>query len=163
MLTVAAALSGVAHAEDFQSPNTLLTAAVGRPWLVSARAEAWIGDGVTGEVGVGALGDGAAWEGLIGVDWAIRWRPDALCFGCGSRNLLSVGVGPGGWVVPPLERDGVGLAAGGDLGLAYVHWLTRQTGFTVSGKVGGGAGWQDLEVADAAGVWWAYLGAGVAF
>jgi len=156
------ALCGVsmsASAQDFQSPNSLLWASVGSPWLVGARGEAWFADQASFEVGGGGLGPDAS----LGFDWAIRWRPDPLCINCGERDLVTIGLGPGGWVIPPIDDDQWGLSVGGDLGVNYVHWLSPTLGLTVSGRGGVGAGWVDLDVSDASLAWWAFGGAGVAF
>jgi len=148
-----------ASAQDFQAPNSLLWGAVGTPWLVSGRGEAWMADQVSFELGAGGLGPDAS----LGFDWAIRWRPDPLCINCGERDLVTIGIGPGGLVVPPLDQDNWGLAAGGDLGVNYVHWMSPTLGLTVSGRAGLGAQWPDLDFGDAELGFWAFGGAGVAF
>jgi len=153
--------SSAAHAQkadDFPSPNTLLWGSVGQPWLASVRGEAWFSDEATGELGVGGFGDDT-----LGLDWAIRWRPDVLCFGCGGADLLTIGIGPGGLVAPPVDRDDWGITAGGDLGLAYVHWLSKKTGLTVAARGGAGAAFTDLNVDQAGFGWWAFGGVGLAF
>jgi hypothetical protein len=152
-------LPSVSAAQDYPTPNTLLWGAVGEPWLVSAKAEGWLGEAFTGEVGVGGLG----LDATIGFDWALRWRPDALCFGCGHCDLLTIGIGPGGLVAPPINWDDWRFAAGGDLGLAYVHWLSPKTGVTVAAHGGAGAGWVDLNIAESSFQWWGFGGLGLAF
>lgn len=157
-------LAGTAQAQelaevtDFQPPNTLVWASVGQPWVLSVRGEAWLADEITGELGVGGLGDDA-----LGLDWAIRWRPDALCIGCGGSDLLTIGLGPGGLVAPPVERDDWGVVLGGDLGVAYVHWLSKKTGLTVAGRGGAGAAFVDADIGNSELGWWAFGGVGLAF
>jgi len=150
---------GLAMANDYPTPNTLLWGAVGEPWLVSAKAEGRLGDSFTGQVGFGGLG----LDATLGFDWAFRWRPDALCVGCGQRDLLTVGVGPGGLVMPPVNWDDWRFAAGGDLGLAYVHWLSPQAGLTIAAHGGAGAAWVDLDVSALSLQWWGFVGMGMAF
>jgi len=148
-----------ASAQDYQAPNTLLWASVGSPWLLGVRGEAWMADQVSFELGGGGLGPDAT----LGFDWAARWRPDPLCINCGNRDLITLGVGPGGWVIPPIDDDAWGLAVGGDLGANYVHWFTPTFGFTLSARGGVGAGWVDLAFDDAELAWWAFGGAGMTF
>jgi len=153
-----AAEAAAQEVPDYPSPNTLLWASAGTPWLASVRGEAWLADEVTGELGLGGLGDDT-----LGVDWAIRWRPERLCFGCGGSDLLTIGVGPGGLVAPPIDREDWGLAVGGDLSIAYVHWLSKKTGFTVAGRGGAGAAFVDTDLQGAELGYWAFGGAGLAF
>jgi hypothetical protein len=157
-LGIATTEASAQEAPDYPSPNTLLWASVGTPWLASVRGEAWLADEVTGELGVGGFGDDT-----LGLDWAIRWRPEFLCFGCGGSDLLTIGIGPGGLVAPPVDRDDWGVAVGGDLGIAYVHWLSKQTGLTVAGRGGAGAAFVDADIQGAGFGWWGFGGVGLAF
>src|SRR5687767_13848408 len=95
--------AAAALAQGYRSPNSTVGVSVGTPWLVSLRGEAWVGDEASFEVGVGTLG---AVDQQIGLDWAIRWRPDFACFGCDGRVLATLGVGVGGLVTSDLALDG---------------------------------------------------------
>jgi len=148
-----------AFAEDFQPPNSLVWAAAGTPWLVSGRGEAWLADQASVELGVGGLGP----DDVLGFDWAIRWRPDPLCIRCGERDLVTLGIGPGGLVVPSFDGGAWSTAVGGDLGVNYVHWLSPTLGLTISGRAGVGASFVDLDFSAVEPAFWAFGGAGVAF
>jgi hypothetical protein len=160
-LAVFVLLSAAAPAfgQDFQPPNSLVWGAVGTPWLVSGRGEAWLADQASVELGAGGLGP----EADLGFDWAVRWRPDPLCINCGQRDLLTLGIGPGGLVVPSFDGGSWGLSVGADLGANYVHWLSPTLGLTISGRAGVGAGFLDLDVGNAEADFWAFGGAGLAF
>lgn len=145
----------------YQTPNSTIGASVGTPWLVGGRGEAWYADELTAEVGAGALG--TVGEGL-GVDVALRWRPDALCFGCTSRALATIGVGLGGTIEPVLTFDGPWtFAAGPDLAVTGVYWLSPTYGLALSLRGGGGWRWTGTALADGGVGPWGFATLGLAF
>ncbi|MEQ1507821.1 MAG: hypothetical protein ABMB14_36670 [Myxococcota bacterium] len=136
-------LTGAAFAQGYQPPNSTIGPAVGYPWLIGGRGEAWFGDEITGELGAGtgSLTDGADGDGL-GVDLTFRWRPDALCFGCESRVQASFGVGLTGLVTPDLALDGPwGVTVGPDLAMTALYWFSPTYGIALTIHGGAGAGW----------------------
>ena len=161
-------LAAAAQAQQgYQSPNSTLGVGVGTPWLVSVRGEAWVGDEASFEVGVGALG---AVDPDLGLDWAVRWRPDFGCFGCSGRVLVTLGAGVGGLVTSDLSLDGGsafdepwGFAVGPDLAATFTYWFTPTMGFMLSGRAGIGGAWvgDDLSVIEPTP--WAFLTAGLSF
>lgn len=148
-----------AMAQDFQAPNTLLWGAVGTPWTASVRGEAWLADQASGELGVGMLGEAAP----VGFDWAIRWRPDFACILCGQRDMITLGLGPGGLVSAPIDDDVWALSVGGDLAGNFVHWFSPTLGLTISGRIGVGAGFVDFDPSGSELDVWMFGGAGLAF
>lgn len=151
-----------AHAQNYQAPNSIIGVGVGYPTLVTARGEAWIGDQVSTEIGV-------TWPTTLPIqsltiDTALRWRPDALCIGCGGRGLLGFGLGVGGYVVPDLTlTDAWGFAAGGDLASTAVFWFTPTFGAQASARVGAGPGWVGDASAGLAPTVWTHGTVGLAF
>lgn len=161
MIAAWAAWTSVAMAQGYQRPNSLVGPSVGSPWLVGGRGEAWYADELTAEIGAGALG--AIGDGL-GVDMALRWRPDGLCFGCESRTLLTIGVGVGGIIEPVLTFDGPwSFAAGPDLALTGVYWLSPTYGLALSLRGGAGYGWTGTAFDDYTIVPWGFATIGLAF
>lgn len=165
MLALVASLS--AYAQNYQSPNSTVGVSVGTPWLVSVRGEAWFADEASFELGVGALGRA---ESQVGLDWALRWRPDFACLGCESRALVTFGLGVGGTVQSDLSFDGGaafddpwGFAVGPDLAATFAWWLSPTMGLTLGARGGVGAAWagSDLDVIEPGS--WAFLTGGLAF
>lgn len=148
-----------AMAQDFQAPNTLLWGAVGTPWTASVRGEAWLADQASGELGVGFAGDADP----VAFDWAIRWRPDFACILCGKRDMITLGLGPGGLVSAPIATDQWVVSIGADLGGNFVHWLSPALGLTISGRIGAGPGFVDFDPGTSSFGMWAFGGAGLAF
>lgn len=163
------ALSGLAAAADggWQSPNTFVQLGVGTPWPLALHGEAMIGEDFSGELGVGLGGaDGAFDFGSgfdPGFDFAVRYRPDFACFGCGGRVLVTLAGGVGGIVDPDASFDAWSGSLGLDLDAALVWWATRSVGLTVGvrGGVGPAVDLGSFRVDGAAG--WGWLEAGLAF
>lgn len=151
-------LLGAALADDFQPPNSVIQAAVGTPTLVNGRGEAWFGSEVSAGLGVGTLGDTD-----LGFDGTLHWRPGFGCFGCGDRNLVTLGAGLGVLVAPPVSVDDWSLAAGLDLDATFVHWFSHQTGLSVTVHGGGGPGWVNLDFDVIEPKFWVFGGVGLAF
>ncbi|HHO53116.1 MAG TPA: hypothetical protein ENK18_20135 [Deltaproteobacteria bacterium] len=151
-----------AAAQHYQAPNSIVGVGVGYPTLITARGEAWIGDQVSTEIGV-------TWPSTIPIqsltiDTALRWRPDALCIGCGGRGLLSFGAGAGGYVVPDLTlTESWRFAAGGDLVGTAVFWINTTFGLQASARAGGGPGWVGLGTTGITPAIWAHGTVGLAF
>src|SRR5205085_678083 len=130
--------------QNYQSPNATVGVSVGTPWLVSVRGESWFADEASFEIGVGSFG---AADSLIGLDYAIRWRPDFACFGCETRVLGTFGLGLGGTITSDIDLDGGsafddpwGWAVGPDLAGTFTYWLSPTIGLTLTGRGGGGRG-----------------------
>ena len=154
-------LSIAVPALAWEPPNSTLGVSGGTPWLVGARGEAWFADELSAEVGAGTLGE--VGEGF-GVDTAVRWRPDLLCFGCEYRVALSLGVGIGGLVEPDLQLDGPwAFAVGPDLAATFVYWFSPTYGLAVSARGGIGAGWSGDAFDEIAPRPWAFGTIGLAF
>jgi hypothetical protein len=128
---------------------------------VGGRGEAWLAEGVSGELGAGTLGEvGDA----VGFDWALRWRPDFACLNCGEQVLATFGLGVGGLVVPDFQlEDPWELAVGPDLAATGVVWLSKRVGIHLTGRVGVGPGWLGTDFSTVEVKPWAFLTAGLAF
>ena len=145
---------------DFPWPNSMIGFSVGTPWLVGGRAEAWLADTVSGELGAGTLG---AVED-VGFDFAIRWRPDFACLNCGERVLATIGLGIGGLVVPDFQlEDPWELAVGPDLSASGIVWLSSRVGIHLTGRAGVGPGWVWTDFSEVEARPWAFLSTGLAF
>ena len=148
-------------AGGFQAPNSILAVGVGTPSLLSVRGEAWLGDEVEGELGVGVDGFD---DPAFGADYAVRWRPDFTCFGCGGRVLVTLGLGLGGTVGPPPGFEGPwAFAAGPDLAGNLVAWVGPTVGLELGLRGGVGPGWVGTAFDRVAVRQWAIVSAGVAF
>jgi hypothetical protein len=145
----------------FQSPNSILAVSVGSPTLLSIRGSAWLGDEIEGELGVGA----DQFDDLVlGFDYALRWRPDFACFGCGERVLVTIGLGIGGTVVPPPGFDGPwAFSAGPDLAANLVGWVSPTVGLQLGVRGGIGPAWVGTEFGEFEVEPWGFVSAGVAF
>jgi hypothetical protein len=142
-------------------PNSVLGVTAGTPTTLGLRGEQWLSDDVEGELGVGVQ----SFESFDPTfDWALRWRPDFACFGCGSRALVTIGIGPGGTVVPPPAFDGPwGFAVGADLGVNLIVWTGPSVGVNVSGRGGGGVAWTGTDFSALGGTGWVMGTLGLAF
>lgn len=162
-MALAYGLTNTAWAESpgYQSPNSIVGVSAGTPLTLSLRGEAWMADEIEGELGVGFRN----LDDLdLGFDYAVRWRPDIGCIGCGGRVLLSLGVGPGGLVLPPPGFDGAwSFAVGGDLGANLVFWMSPTVGLDLSVRGGGGAAWTGTDLGDLSGTGWVMGTVGLAF
>lgn len=162
-----ALLSAAAVAQGYQAPNSTLGVGVGVPWLASVRGEAWVGDEASFEVGVGTLG---LVEENLGLDTAVRWRPDFACFGCDGRVLATLGAGVGAIVTTDIDLSGGkafddpwAFAVGPDVAATGTYWFTPTIGFAVTGRGGIGASWVGDGFTDLGAAYWAHLTAGLAF
>ncbi|MEQ1570673.1 MAG: hypothetical protein ABMA64_33905 [Myxococcota bacterium] len=118
----------------YQPPNSTLSASAGTPWLVGGRGEAWYADELSIEVGAG-IDD----PGPVGIDAALRWRPDAICVACDRRAMLTFGVGVGAVLHPDFAfEDPLPWAVGPDAIATFVYWFSPAYGLAISGR--GGAG-----------------------
>jgi hypothetical protein len=127
----------VSVAAAFDSPNSTVGASGGYPWLVGGRAEAWFADELSFELGAGALGEADP----LGVDLTFRWRPDVLCFACGGRALVTLGIGVTGLVRPDFElEDPWAWAVGPDVAATFVYWFNPAYGLMVGAHGGAGPG-----------------------
>jgi hypothetical protein len=160
MILLVASASAQSPESDFPWPNSMIGFSVGTPWLVGGRAEAWLADAVSGELGAGTLGEVED----IGFDWAIRWRPDFACLNCGEQVLATFGVGIGGLVVPDLQlEDPWELAVGPDLSVSGIVWVSSRVGFHLTGRAGVGPGWVGTDFSEIEARPWAFLSTGLAF
>jgi hypothetical protein len=156
------AVDARAETPAFRRPSSLLGVTAGTPVLLGARGSQWLTDDVEGSLGVGV----SDLEGDLDLaaDWAIRWRPDFACLGCGGRALVTLGIGPGGTVTPPAGFDGPwGFAVGADLAADLVVWVSPNLGLHLGVHGGGGAGWTGTELGEAGGTGWGAGTLGVAF
>ena len=156
----------------FHTPNSLIGVSGGIPSVVSLRGEAWMTEGATFEVGVGAplpllnaWLDGTAGRGEPAVfDGALRWRPRFLCVGCGQRVLGTFGVGLGGLVTPAPELLGPWRwAVGPDVAATLVAWSTPEVGWQLSARVGGGPEFVGNRFREPQPALWAFGTVGMAF
>src|SRR5688500_4087670 len=138
-------LVSTAFGQGYQPPNSTVGAGIGLPWLVSVRGEAWFADEGSFQLGVGTLGQ---IEQRLGLDWALRWRPDFACVGCDGRVLGTFGAGVGGTVASDIDLaggsafdDAWGFAAGPDLAGTFTYWMTNTAGLMATGNGGVGAAW----------------------
>lgn len=147
----------------FRRPSSVLAVTAGSPVLVGLRAEQWLTDDLEGEIGAGLRSTDL--DPLpLAFDWALRWRPDFACLGCGGRALVTLGVGPGGTVVPPAGFDGPwAFAVGADLGANLVVWTSPNVALQLGVRGGGGAGWTGTDVGALGGAGWGAGSLGVAF
>ncbi len=154
-----------AHAQDllpaieYDSPNAMVQATVGVPWLAGLQSENWIANDATLELG---LGVDDTFE-TFGGTWALRWRPDLLCFGCGDRVLVTLGVGPGGLVTADFEGGPWGFVVGGDLAASGVYWIDTTVGVSLTIHGGFGAGWRGTDFSEITPQGWVVGGLGLAF
>ncbi len=156
-------LAGAALAEEggWQAPNSVVGVAVGTPTTWSVRGQAWFADEGEGELGVGVADLD---DPNVAFDWAVRWRPDFACIGCGERVLVTIGLGAGGLVTPPPGWEGPwAFAVGPDLGANGVFWMSNKVGLELGGRVGFGPGWVGTDFDTAAVEPWAFLSLGLAF
>jgi hypothetical protein len=152
-----------ADAPGWRYPSSVVGISAGSPSLLSVRGEQWLADDIEAEVGAG-LRALEVEPVSAAFDWALRWRPDVACLGCGGRALVSFGVGPGGTVVPGPGFEGpIAFAVGGDVGANLVIWLNPNLGLNLSGRGGGGVGWTGSAVGDLAGAGWGMGTVGFAF
>ena len=148
-------------ASAYEPPNSTLGVSVGTPWLIGGRGEAWFADELSAELGAGTLGEVGNGFGL---DTAVRWRPDILCFGCEFRLQLTFGIGIGALVVPDLELDGPwAFAVGPDLAGTFVYWFGPTYGLAISARAGMGAGWVGDDFSELTPKPWAWGTIGLAF
>lgn len=161
-LLFAATLStGSARAQGYQTPNSTIGPSVGLPWLIGGRGEAWFADELSVELGAGTLGQ--VGDGF-GMDAALRWRPDALCFGCEARTLLTLGVGVGSTIEPAPGFDGPWqFAVGPDLVATFIYWFGPTYGLAISARGGAGAGWEGTAIDEPSFAPWAFGTVGLAF
>jgi hypothetical protein len=163
LAATASAQSAPAAAPAFRRPSSVLAVTAGSPVLVGVRAEQWLTDDVEGELGAGLQSTDTDPLALA-FDWAIRWRPDFACLGCGGRALVTFGLGPGGTVVPPAGFDGPwAFAVGADLGANLVVWVSPNMALQLGARGGGGAAWTGTEFGALGGAGWGAGSLGVAF
>lgn len=142
-------------------PNALVGVTAGTPTTLGLRGEQWLSDDVTGEIGAGVTRFD---ELALAFDWAIRYRPDFACVGCGSKALVTFGAGPGGTVVPPPAFEGPwAYSVGLDLAANGVLWVGPAVGLTIGVRGGGGVGVVGTAFDDLSGTGWVMGTAGVAF
>ncbi len=115
---------------DFDHPWVIVRAGVGLPGLLVGDLEVL----VTRNIGVGG-GFGLSLGANI-VHGAIRWRPDALCAGCSTRNSLSLALGLEGHGLLQASSPEVIIAGSADL--MYMHRFASRFGWVLG--VRGGAG-----------------------
>lgn len=139
-------------------PNVIVGAAAGRPALVSLRAEGWLADQLSVEVGFGLPGLDVD---ELAADLTLRLRPDLLCFGCGGRDLLTLGVGVAGVGTADRRIQDWRLAVGPDVAVTGVHWLNPKLGLQAT--VRGGAGPTFTGAGADAVDGWVFAGAGLSF
>lgn len=144
----------------WQRPNVMVGVGVGRPALVSVRFETWLSSQFSTEVGFG-LPELDFDE--LAADIVIRYRPDALCFGCGERQLLTIGFGIGAVGVADRSFDAWQLALGPDVAVTGVHWFTPQLGAHATVRAGFGPELTGPGVEVEAVDWWSFGVVGLSF
>ncbi|MEM6928822.1 MAG: hypothetical protein AAF602_17925 [Myxococcota bacterium] len=154
------ALAGEGLPSRWQEPNVVVGVGAGRPALISVRAEAWLSSQFSAEFGFGVPAIG--FDELAG-DFTLRFRPDALCVGCGGQDLLTFGFGVAGVGTAVRGFDEWALAIGPDVAVTGVHWFTPELG--VHATVRGGLGPSlvspsaNVEAVD----WWSFGVLGLSF
>jgi len=141
-------------------PNVVVTAAVGRPAVVSLRAEAWLADQFSAEIGFG-LPDLDLEE--LAADLTFRFRPDVLCIGCGGRDLVTIGFGVAAVGTADADFDAWRLALGPDVAVTAVHWFTPQLGVQATLRGGAGPSLVGPDATVEAVDWWTFGGIGLSF
>ena len=166
-LTALASAAEPASNAGWQAPNTFVQLGVGAPWPIALHGEAMLSEDFSGELGIGLAGqEGATDFGSgfdPGFDYAIRYRPDFACFGCGGRVLVTLAAGIGGLVDPDADFSAWNGSIGLDVDAAFVWWASRSVGVTAGLRAGVGPAidLRTLAVDGAAG--WGWLEAGLAF
>jgi hypothetical protein len=153
------AIASVALAFDPPNSTVSVSAGLGGEALaLGVRGEAWLGDELSGELGVTTDPDFA----IFGADLALRWRPDIVCIACDRRALGTFGIGVGGFLTPDLQlEDPWQWAVGPDAIATFVYWFDTAHGLTVSVRGGGGPKFNGTEMDGAAG--WGIGSVGFAF
>jgi len=133
--TSAASSSTEGRSRRFEDhPWFILRAGIGLPNLVFASIEIYVKREWTVELGAGAGLLPSIFEG------AIRYRPEAMCWGCGGRNSLSIGVGVDGGVYGTnsdvTALNGIMLMGSADL--MYMHRFAEHFGFVIGSRLGVG-------------------------
>lgn len=118
-------------ARDWNHPWVIVKAAIGVPGNINAIVEVYVGDTITIEVGAGT---GLAAHVFTG---AIRWRPEATCWGCKGRNAFSVGFGLVGLGATPNYTRWEGMIAA-EADAFYMHRFVEHFGLVVGLKTGVG-------------------------
>ncbi len=113
-------------------PWVIVRAGIGLPNLVFASIEIYVAREWTVELGAGTGLLPPIFEG------AVRYRPEAMCWGCGGRNSLSLGVGVDGGFYgnnsdPTLVN---GLLLMGSVDLMYMHRFAEHFGFVIGSRLG---------------------------
>lgn len=144
----------------YPHPNVILGVGPGRPAVLGIRAEGWIADQLSTEIGVGL--QRFDFEGLE-ADLCLRVRPDAFCVGCGNRDLLTVGVGIAAVGTAPVDFETWRLAFGPDVAVTGVHWLDRELGLQATVRGGAGPVLAGPDPAIDGVDWWLFGTLGLAF
>ncbi len=117
--------------KDYGHPYFIVKAGIGLPALVNAEIEVYITSNITVEGGVGGSLGGTIFTG------ALKWRPDATCFGCNGSNMFSIGFG-----VENQSSTGASTRNEviflGTVDAMYVHRFAEHFGWVIGLKLGGG-------------------------
>src|SRR5690606_27777334 len=100
LLAISSTAQGAAG-DGWQDPTAMVGVGVAR-WGPRVGGHSMVGDQVGAELGVGVRDLDI--EQLV-FDWAVYWRPDFACFGCGGRVLGTLGLGVGGPLSPSFTGD----------------------------------------------------------
>jgi len=150
---------GQPKAVEWPEPNVIVGVSAGRPAAIALRAEAWLADQLSAEVGFGLPRFDVE---TLSADLTLRLRPDLFCVGCGRRDLLVVGVGLAGVGTADADFDDWRLVVGPDVAVTGVHWFTPELGLqaTVRGGLGPVLGPDaSFEAVD----WWTFGSLGLSF
>ncbi|MEN0068121.1 MAG: hypothetical protein AAGA48_38710 [Myxococcota bacterium] len=146
--------------DRFPDPNVIFGVGAGRPALLSVRAEGWLADEFSAEVGFGLPGLDVD---ELAADLTLRLRPDALCFGCGEQNLLTLGLGAAALGVADRDFATWRLLVGPDVTVTGVHWVNPELGLQATLRGGVGARLAGPGVAYEAVDWWSFGSLGLSF
>jgi hypothetical protein len=115
--------------EEWDRPWFIVKGGIGLPNLLNAEIEVYVHPNWTVSAGYGV--------GLLPSVFSasVRWRPDATCFGCGGRNLFTIGFGIDGMVAPLENGNAEGLiTASADA--FYLHRFAEHFGWLIGIRLG---------------------------
>lgn len=116
--------------DEWGRPLVVAKLGIGLPGNVNAQLEIYVAETVTVEAGGGT--------GLLGhaVMGAVRWRPEATCWGCNGKRAFSIGLGAEAHALFASNETDVIIAASADA--QYVRRFAKHFGLVLGLKAGVG-------------------------
>jgi hypothetical protein len=111
-------------------PWFIIKLGIGLPTLIGADIEVYVHDRWTVEGGVGF--------GIAGLTFmgAVRWRPEATCWGCRGKNVFSIGFGLEGHAGFPSDQKVVAALLVASADAFYLHRFAEHFGWVIGLKAG---------------------------